>query len=373
MNVTYISACLDSSGYAEAARNHIAALDSVGVNVNVVPISFEGYRSDLGRLGAKVQDLIKRHHPGDIQILHMTPQNYNRMRDLKKYNIGYAAWETDRLPPDWVDLCNGLQEMWVPSTYNKTVFEESGVKVPIFVMPHPFDVEGVKEDEEKGNSVVANLSDEDFVFYSIFQWIERKNPVDLLKAYLTEFKPDEKVAMVLKTYLVNPNNPREAQSIREMIRDVKKKLYMKHYPKVLLISSLLSKNQIKTLHRQGDCYVSLHRCEGFGIPFAEAMLERNPVITTGYGGPTDFMTTQSLVNHMVTPVYGMPWKTYTGHMKWAQPDVMDARRLMREMFEDQKKAKEQGQAGFDEITQNLSWEKIGGRMKARLEEIAEDL
>ena len=98
MNITYISACMDSSGYAEAARNHIVALDEVGVNVNVIPISFEGYRSDLGRLGARVQDMIKKHHPGDIQIIHATPQNYIRLKDAGKYNIGYAAWETDKLP-----------------------------------------------------------------------------------------------------------------------------------------------------------------------------------------------------------------------------------------------------------------------------------
>jgi glycosyltransferase involved in cell wall biosynthesis len=33
-----------------------------------------------------------------------------------------------------------------------------------------------------------------------------------------------------------------------------------------------------------DCYVSLHRSEGFGLTIAEAMLLGKPVIATRYGG-----------------------------------------------------------------------------------------
>ena len=38
-----------------------------------------------------------------------------------------------------------------------------------------------------------------------------------------------------------------------------------------------------------DCYVSLHRAEGFGLTLAEAMAIGKPVIATGYSGNVDFM------------------------------------------------------------------------------------
>ena len=38
-----------------------------------------------------------------------------------------------------------------------------------------------------------------------------------------------------------------------------------------------------------DCYVSLHRSEGFGLTVAEAMLLGKPVIATRYGGTLEFM------------------------------------------------------------------------------------
>ena len=48
-----------------------------------------------------------------------------------------------------------------------------------------------------------------------------------------------------------------------------------------------------------DCYVSLHRAEGFGLTIAEAMLCRKPVIATAYSGNMDFMTPANsyLVKH----------------------------------------------------------------------------
>lgn len=367
MNVTYISSCLDSSGYAAAARNHIAALDHVGVTVNVKPVSFEGYRSDLGKLGTLVQSLINRNPEGNIRILHLTPQNYPKLIKSDKYNIGYCAWETDLLPSKWIPMINKLNEVWVPSTYNVKVFKNSGIVIPIQVMPHPFETD--LAEQEIVDSVVANVKKEDFIFYSIFQYTVRKNPEDLLKAYLTEFKRSEPVALVLKTYLMNPSNIQEGESIKGAIQEIKKKLWMSSYPKVLLVSSLLSSAQITALHAEGDCYVSLHKSEGFGIPFADAMLAGNPAIVTGYGGQVDFMESQDLIDYCLTPVFGMPWDAYTGEMKWAQPNIMDARAKMRNLFENQDLAKKQGERGREEVKEKLNYDVLGNKMKTRLEEV----
>jgi len=340
----------------------------MGIEIAAVPVSFEGKRSGLGKLGTLIEKLMKNTPDANIQILHVTPHHYHRLVKKDKYNIGYAAWETSLLPPNWVEKINLLDEVWVPSRHNVEAFKNSGVTIPVTCIPHTFDTSRKAEMQ----AVLENRNEDDFVFYSIFQWLERKNPVGLIKAYLTEFKEHEKVVLVLKTFAMTPGNHMEADQIRKKIQSIKKTLYLPTYPRMLLITGLLSRDQIASLHTEGDCYIALHRCEGFGIPIVEAMMASRPVITTNHSGPVDFVKHEKtgwLVDSMMTPVSNMPWDMYKGDGVWAEPDLMQARKFMREAFENRKKAQEMGKKAKAWVKRNLSWEAVGGKMKARLEEI----
>lgn len=371
MEVTYVSACFDASGYAEAARNNIAALHRAGVKLGVMPVSFERAKSDLGKLGALVKKLVVKKQKGKIRILHLTPPNYPRTLRRDCYNIGYAAWETDTLPEGWAKTINSLQEIWVPSQYNIEVMRNSGVTIPITCIPHTFNPDEISAK----SAVLDNTGPEDFVFYSVFQWLERKNPEGLIRAYLTEFTQEDNVVLAIKTFIRQPGDVTETKKIKEMIASIKQTLYLKKPPRMLLISHLLSREQINSLHAEGDCYVALPHCEGFGIPITEAMLAGNPVITTGYGGPVDFIQhaeTGYLVDYQISPVSRMPWDLYTGKMCWADPNLMEARKYMREVYENRAQAREVGRKGQQWIKENLCWDKVGKTMKKRLEEIKLD-
>lgn len=370
MRITYVSACLDSSGYAEAARNNIVALHNADVDIDVVPISFEKDKADLGRMGLLVKTMINPDKRNDIRIIHATPPNFPHLLVSGKYNIGYVAWETSLLPEGWPELINRLNEVWVPSDHNVEVFRNSGVTIPIVKVPHTFDV----ENEPDGPNVIQGLPEGCFIFYSVFQWLERKNPAGLLKAYLSEFRDDENVALVLKTFRLYPGEEKDSDLIRKAIHELKIRTYFKKFPRLLLISSLLSREQMAGLHKQGDCYVSLNRCEGFGIPLVEAMLAKKPVIATDYGGSKDFLlpSTGYPVKCQETPVWGMPWPMYSSKMVWGEPDLMEARKLMRYVFEHREEAAQMGKHGCGFIHENFNWKSIGTLMKNRLEQITKE-
>ncbi len=366
MRVNYISACLDNSGYAEAARNYIGALAEAGVDIHVNPVSFENFKSDLGILGQKCQALIRRDSPAPIQIIHTTPNIFAKFYRADRYNIGYTTWETTTLPKDWVTNINMMDEVWVPCQHNIEIFRNSGVTRPIYLIPHTFNIPLMEQ--EKIDQKLQNIEPDDYVFYSVFQWTVRKGAVDMLKAYLTEFKQHEKVCLIIKTYMMNPNDPSEKDKIKAMINEVKQYLYLEGYPKIILITNLLSKPQIFQIHRNGNCYLSFHKNEGFGIPVAEAMMVGNPAIATNYGGVKDFLSEQNgyPISYQETPVYGMPWPTYKGDQVWADINIMEARKAMRRVFDNRAEGIEKGVAGKKLMTEQYSWPAIASLMKERL-------
>jgi glycosyltransferase involved in cell wall biosynthesis len=368
----WVGAVFDSSGYASASRSYIGALlDRDDIDLSVASVSFEKTHTTHGPLEARIREHMNRAIPHKIQINHLTPQNYTNVRDPNAYNIAYTVWETDTLPKQWVDTINGtMDEVWVPSTWNKEVFESSGVDKPVFVIPHGIALPDLSDMKH----ISIGTEDDVFVFYSIFQWIERKNPMALLRAYLTEFKSEEKVCLALKTYRLDCS-AKEQAIIKQDISTVKNGLQLDSFPPIRFFGTLLPSEYMKGLHSSGDCFVLPHRAEGFGIPHAEAMSYGNPVISSNYSGNLEFMNNENsyLINSREYPVCNMIFPNYNGHMTWGDPDVMHLRSLMRFVFENRDTAKKKGEVAKKYIEENLSWEKIGDLMVDRLKEISKDL
>ncbi|KAG2497097.1 hypothetical protein HYH03_004688 [Edaphochlamys debaryana] len=141
-----------------------------------------------------------------------------------RYAVGRAMAETDRIPPDWVQALNSLDEVWVPTNASAAVLRSSGVRVPLAVLPPAVDAEalwrqaaggstalppagavqvfgpppdaiapGGKRGAEPdggppgGGSTAAVSRPTKFV--SVFKWEARKGWDVLLRAFLREFGP----------------------------------------------------------------------------------------------------------------------------------------------------------------------------------------
>lgn len=365
--VRYVSALMDHSGYGSAARSYIGALlESDKLDLTLTAVTFEQQKTHHGQIEDQLRPLINKKIDYKINIIHLTPENYPSHIQAGKYNIAYTTWETDKLPDNWIALCNLMDEIWVPSDWNIEVFKNSGVNKRIFKIPHGIALPNLTN--------IKNIPIEEdpsvFIFYSIFQWIERKNPVALLKAYLTEFSPEEKVCLAIKSYRLDTSG-KEQEAIKEDILRVKKAINLPVYPPILFYGNLLSDDYLKGFHMRGDCFVLPHRAEGFGIPHAEAMSFGKPVISTRYGGNLEFMNKNNsyLIDYQMTPVSGMLFGNYHGHMVWADPDIMHLRKLMRYVYENQEEAKKLGMQARQDIEKYYNWQVISDLMIKRLREI----
>ena len=166
--IKYIGPLLDNSGYAKACRGNILALHSLGVSVTLDPISFEQLRPDLGEEGKILNSLIDNPIDYNVVIIHTTPEFWDKYTEPGKTNIGYTIWETTKLHPDWPKFINNnVDKVLVGCSWNKEVFENSGVKIPIGIVPHGIDATAFKEVEPYS---IAGVDKDAYMFYSIFQW-----------------------------------------------------------------------------------------------------------------------------------------------------------------------------------------------------------
>ncbi len=367
--IKYISPMFDNSGYAQASRGNILALHSLDIPITLAPISFEQARPDLGEDGKILNSLVNKKIDYNIVIIHTTPEFYSKYRENDKINVGYTLFETSKLHPDWkVYINESVDKVLVGSTWNVGVFGGSGVTVPVGVVPHGINIsefDGVEPYHINGPQEDA------YIFYSIFQWTERKNPMALIKSYWYAFQKDENVALVLKVYRGDYKDS-EKEAIRQTVRQLKKVMPMDSYPKLYLILDMLSHEEMLGLHARGDCYVSLDRGEGFGLSPFTAGACGNPIIITGFGGATEYANENNsyLVDYKLTPVHGMPWSPwYRGDQLWAEPDVLNGALHMRTAYSNQKDAVLKGSLLKEHIRNNFSWEVIGKKIIKELEEL----
>lgn len=364
MNVKYLGAWGDYSGYGEASRNAIRALLKAGVNVTAQRVTHQRESTSYGQAFTDISLVEGKPIDYQIKIIHITPDGYLKHLEPMKYHIGHLFWETSALPPEWVWNCNLMDEIWTGDEYHAKAMRESGVTSPIYVMPQAI------ETDIKIPKPFELRFQHKFWFYSIFQWIERKNPKALLSAYWKTFNENDDVGLLIKTYGKDFSKG-ETAKIYEEIALWKTQQPQGYYPPVYIYDRLMSRADVFRFHVTGDCFVLPHRGEGWGIPQVEAGLMGNPVISTDLGGMhSHVFSPWYLRNHKMVNVFNMdfvPW--YREEQLWAEIDMNELCNRLREAYKKPHTGRQIGDTLREDIKHFLSYEKVGEQMRKRLEQI----
>lgn len=332
-----------TSGYASAARGYLYHWFSNGIPITWDPLYFDNSKlSDDDLYDIIIKSLIKKPlNFHEMVILHSTPDLWPKFwtekNDILSNKIvnGYCTWETNRLPSHWVKSINGhVNEVWCPSSYNEKSFKESGVTVPIRIMPHIFLPSPLPNASQirivntiNGDRIEKNNK---FTFYSIGEFNARKGITDLIEAFCKAFNEKDPVRLILKVHYKNYSSENK-KKCEDMLKEELKK-YPSHPPIVILLENMTN-SEILALHSIGDCYVSLTKSEGFGLTIFDAFNYNKQIIATGYSGHIDFLgeTYSGLVKYKLGPVKGMSSfsSNYTEEQLWAYPEIDHAVDLMR--------------------------------------------
>jgi SAM-dependent methyltransferase len=140
---------------------------------------------------------------------------------------------------------------------------------------------------------------------------------------------------------------------------------------IIVMDGYVAPEQQNALIASCDCYVSLHRSEGFGFTMAEAMMYERPVIATGHGGNTTFMSEENsfLVPYRLVPISSAA-KPYPAEGEWADPDIDEAARLMRHVHDSPEEAVAVAERGRLHVSTHHTPSLAGRFAAARLKEIS---
>ncbi|MDT3778887.1 glycosyltransferase [Nitrospira sp. MA-1] len=275
-----------------------------------------------------------------------------------RYNIGYWAWELSRFPHAWCSALQLVDEVWAPSRFIEQAIADA-TSSPVIRMPL-----AVEFPAPNGMTRESfGLPDDRFLFLFFFDftsYVQRKNPEGAIRAFLQAFPDvdDERVGIVIKMNGMDLR-PQEYQAFIQSI-DCED-------PRIILMDRVLTDRETKSLVNLCDCFLSLHRSEGFGRGLAEAMYLGKPVIATGYSGNLDFTNASNscLVDYRLIPVREHEYPFAEGQ-KWADPDIEHAVWFMKRIVKDTHYANTIGMHAADFIKTNHSLRAVGAKYRARL-------
>ena len=348
-------------GLGEGARANIRAIKAAGI-----PLAVNNFTNSPHRKQDTTYQDFTQDNPYPINLIQVNADEVNNFiksageNYLKgRYNIGFWAWELPTFPPELCSKFNWFHEIWTYSNHCAEAISMASPIPVIKIMPSISLITPSLDREALG------LPKNKFIFLFVFDFfsrIERKNPLATITAFKQAFgESNQEVLLVIKSC----NSEYFAEQLELLNSAIGNCQSIKH------IGGYLSKNEVNALLYNCDCYVSLHRCEGFGLTMAEAMFFGKPTIATAYSSNTEFMNVGNsfLVRYKLEEIPA-DFGPYKKGNFWANPDIEYAGRLMKYVFNNYQQAQEVGARGAEEIKSLLSPQVIGNKISNRLEYIS---
>lgn len=359
--VLYMARVTEASGFSMAAINYLRSLHRNGVKV-----FFEPLDTVLDGVLMTEDELVNSVFTarGDMYMPQITwGQAPYFVKNSGVYKIGHCEFECTEIPEVWPHYCNMLDELWVPSEWDRKKFIKAGVNVPIYVI-----YQGIDPDYFHPDYAPMQVdAPESFKFLVNAAWYPRKNLHNLITAFQSEFKRGEDVCLIVKTINLGLNEgiKNEVDKIRS--DDNAANVYIKE--------DCLPNYKLPSLYTMADCFVLPTRGEGWGLPLFEALACGLPVITTGYGAPnevlrgkdgkpypgvhfTDYREVDTVSNYV-----------YDEGLKWAEPNMAQFAAQMREVYEHRREEKAAALKTSAIIRNRFSWDRVTLAIRDRLDDI----
>jgi hypothetical protein len=359
---------LSMSGYGTHSRQIFRWLESQDVKITsqVTPWGMTPWHLDdkaqdglIGRIMATAAPFSSTF---DVSFQIQLPNEWDP--DLASFNVGItAAVETDRCNPAWIQACNKMNKVIVPSTFTKSCLENTGkLSCEIEVIPEAF--YDCLLDESNEVKLDLDLSTE-FNFL-IFGQItghnplsDRKNTFFMIKWLCEEFTNNQDVGIVIKTNH-GKNSANDRMITSNMLDKLLHEVRQGPYPRIYLLHGALEQEEIQSVYQNPKikALVAATRGEGYGLPLLEASAAGLPVMATNWSGHLDFMKNGKFVafDYELEPVHEsrIDGQIFMPGTKWAMVKEDDFKKRVRKFYTSPHKPEEWAKELSSEIRKTYS-------------------
>tara|TARA_A100001201_G_scaffold125079_1_gene109287 strand:+ start:2811 stop:4085 length:1275 start_codon:yes stop_codon:yes gene_type:complete len=248
----------------------------------------------------------------DVWIQVTVPNEFQKIG--KSMNIGITAGiESNRVEPAWIEGCNRMDMIIVPSEHSKNTLidtkwdnkDQNGNVVntlqctkPVEVLFEGLDINIFDKTEPENLVTVNGLNEipESFCFLTVGHWLQgsfshdRKDIGGTINTFIDSFRSMRvKPALVIKTSSATFS----VMDRYEMLRRIKsiQQNFGKDQPKIYLLHGDLTPEEMNSLynHPKIKAMVSFTHGEGYGRPLLEFSVTGKPVIAPNWSGHIDFL------------------------------------------------------------------------------------
>ena len=353
--IVFQSAAYGTSSVSQEARAITSRLASRGIPVHLAaedapaspgPAFPDAERDELEKLTHQKVDVAE-----SILYYGSVPTIWN-LDYYGSRRVGRGMFWTDRIPVPWIEPCNALDEVWVPSEFNRSGFAASGVDADrLRVVPTGVDTKVFRP----GLQPLALAERREFNFLAVTDVHDRKGTDLLLTAFLREFHADDDVSLTLKTL---PKRENQIDLSAELAFFIEKSLNQKLEKSacVLLMEENLPWEQMPHLYSAADAFVLPARGQSCGLTIMEALASEVPVITTRWGAPLEYLNDENsyLIDSEGAGPVPLGDEFLPGH-HWANPSVDHLRQLMRHVFTHVEEARLRAAEGRRQVAETRDW------------------
>jgi glycosyltransferase involved in cell wall biosynthesis len=362
------------SGYGFAARQHVAALRSIGADV----VAIDSASGSL--VGSVPEGLVKVTQSRDrttikavdpdrpiVTVVHDRPDFFTKVTASGRARlIGYSYWETSSLPPNWAGWQTSMDAVWTSSQFNADIFEEAGVPPwMIEIVGHPIDPLLLEVRDTIPSS--ARRWKESTVFLSVISSTVGRRDMNLLfEAFSAAFDAGDDVALVLK--VPEDGGAGLGETFERAFRETSSMRASRLPPSIYVIADQLTREQIVRLHASVDAYISCERGNGWDLPAMDSLVLGVPIVNVGFGASTAFCSsgdtyTVEVSDRMVAcddTMFGAHF-LYSGQF-WPYVDPQRMAEQIRSVFDDKDEAARWGASASLRLRQKYSAEKVANEV-----------